>query len=323
MLALLIYTLYVRIRNIIIVVLLAALSLLSYLALSQNESESKNSQSLQSSQYPLLAKRLFTEEGSQLIINFSDLRKSLKEYYQVNNLTGSLYFEYLPTGTSIRVDGDNQEVAASLMKLPIAMVLYKASELNKIDLDKEISLKPEWLDKSYGNLYLKGPGYKLTLREAAKIMLTESDNTALAAITASIEGQVSEKENPFAFLDADYSQNSDMTVSIGARAYSSFLKCLYYSCYLEKQNSEEVLQYLTDSKFDTRLVSGINESTTVAHKIGTFSNTTQSDCGIVYLDKKNYVICVMVDGPENSATDQHISNLSKMTFEYVARHNNP
>lgn len=321
--ACLIYTLSVQRKIIITGIFLSVLCLVGLFALLKNSSDTNNTQSHESDKYPLLAKRLFTEEDSQLIINFSDLRKSLKEYYKTNNLTGSLYFEYLPTGTSIRVDGDNQEVAASLMKLPIGMVLYKASELNKLDLDKEITLKTEWLDDSYGNLYKKGAGYKLSLREAARIMLSESDNTALAAITASIEGQVSEKENPFAFLDADYSQNSDMTVSIGARAYSSFLKCLYFSCYLDKNSSEEILDYLTKSQFDNRLVSGVDGNTTVSHKIGTFGDTTQSDCGIIYVDKKNYVLCVMVDGPENQITDKHISELSRITFQFITQRKNP
>lgn len=270
-----------------------------------------------SSLYPLLAKRIFVDNPNEPIINFTGLRSSLKEYFQDNNLTGSLYFEYLPTGTSIRVDGDNKQIAASLAKLPIAMVLYKSAELGKLDLDKKVTLKQEWLDNSYGTLYQKGVGYELTLREAAKIMLTESDNTALSAITASLEGIVTEEENPFSFLDADYQQNADQTVSIGARSYSSFLKCLYFSCYLEEQNSQDILNYLVQSKFNSRLVAGVGSGVDVAHKIGTFSNTTQSDCGIIYFEKKNYILCAMIEGPNNETTDNHIAELSRMTYNYI------
>lgn len=280
-----------------------------------NKPDTKQQASLDN--FPLLAKRVLVDEPSEPIINFTGLRSQLNSYFTSHGLTGSVYFEYLPTGTSIRINGDNQEVAASLIKLPIAMVLYKTSELGKINLDNEVSLKKEWLDSSYGDLYRKGEGYKLPLRQAAKIMLSESDNTALGAIANSIEGLVPEDENPFAFLDADFHQNEDLTVSIGARSYSSFLKCLYYSCYLDKKDSQEILTWLTESKFNTRMTAKLGKDVTVAHKIGTYNNQTQSDCGIVYVPKRNYVFCAMIDGPDNASTDAQIAELSKIAYDFV------
>lgn len=148
-------------------------------------------------------------------------------------------------------------------------------------------------------------------------MLSESDNTALSAVTASLEGKVDENENPFSFMDADYQLNTDQTISIGARSYSSFLKCLYYSCYLNEQNSSEILRDLSGSSFDSRLVAGVGSDVAVAHKIGTFGDTTQSDCGIIYLDKKNYLLCIILDGTDGPATDQHIAAMSKMVYDFV------
>lgn len=267
--------------------------------------------------FPLLSKRIFVDDPNEPIINFTPLRKSLQNYYQDNNLTGSLYFEYLPTGTSIRITGDNREVAASLIKLPVAMELYRASEMGKVNLDTDVELQQAWLNDKFGTLYQKGAGYKLSLREATKIMLSESDNTALAAIAHSVEGLVPVEENPFEFLDADFQQNDDLTISISARSYSSFLKCLYFSCYLEKQHSQELLHYLTQSDFNSRLAAGVDDDVTIAHKVGNFGDTTQSDCGIVYLDKKNYLLCAMVDGSDNPTTDSHLAELSRITYNFV------
>lgn len=269
------------------------------------------------SDYPLLARRIFLENPNEPIVNFSNLRSSLNSYFTENNLEGGLYFEYLPTGTSIRIAGEEKEVAASLIKLPAAMELYKASELGKIDLDDEIELRAEWLDSGFGDLYKKGAGYRLTLREAVEIMLRDSDNTALKAISVSMLGKVDQNENPFNFLDADFTQNPDFTVSIGTRSYSSFLKCLYFSCYLSKEHSQEILDFLSNTSFKSRIVEGVDSGVTVAHKVGNFGQSTQSDCGIVYLDRKNYVLCIMLEGPDNEETDKRIATLSKMTFEFL------
>jgi beta-lactamase class A len=307
-----------QIRRLAIIGTITLLLCITSFALGRNTAPKTAVAYQEAAQYPLLAQRIFTDDQSDNIVNFAPLRKSLRAYYDDNQLEGGIYFEYLPTGTSIRVDGDEEEVAASLFKLPAAMDLYRAAEMGTVDLDKKIALQPEWLDKDYGTLHQKGAGYRLSLRDAAKIMLTESDNTALKAVSSSIAGKLKSDEYAFNSLDVDITQNADFTVSVGPRGYSSFLKCLYFSCYLTHHNSDEILRYLSESKFNGRLVAGIaDKSIKVAHKIGVASTTTQSDCGIVYLPRRHYVACIMIRGAERPNTDKHIAELSKRMYEYL------
>jgi beta-lactamase class A len=268
--------------------------------------------------YPLLAKRLFIDEPNDVIIRFSELRKDLNAYFEEHDLTkGSLYFEYLPTGTAIRINGDDREIAASLMKTPSAMDLYRLAELGKVNLDAPIALKSEWLDDEFGTLYKKGAGYQLSLREATKIMLEQSDNTALNAITDAITGKRSVDDSVLRAVDVDYQQNADLTVSINARSYSSFLTCLYFSCYVNHEHSQELLDYLSHTDFPDRIVAGIpNKSVQVAHKIGV-ANDSQSDCGIVYVPKRNYVLCVMLHLPATTDTDDRIAEISRKVYDFV------
>jgi hypothetical protein len=268
--------------------------------------------------YPLLADRVLGESPKNPLINFSLLRNDLEKYFTDNHLTGSMYFEYLHTGTQVRVNGDEEQAAASLLKVPLAMELYKAAELQKIDIHQQITLKEDELDSAYGTLYQKGAGYSLTLEEAAKIMLHDSDNTALKAIADTIDGLIPTDEGVFSYLDADITQGEDLSVAIGARSYSSILKCLYFACYINNDDSELLLGYLTETNFNNRLIAGIDDkSIRVAHKIGVFQDKTQSDCGIVYLPDRPYVFCAMINGQDNDATNQHIANLSRKAYDYV------
>jgi len=269
-------------------------------------------------EYPLLATRLFIDSPNDPIINFSQLRNSIEDHVKNNSLEGSIYFEYLPTGTSIRVGAEKREVAASLMKLPAAMSLYKASELGRINLDTKISLREEWLDSAYGDLYKKGAGYTLTPRQATEVMLTDSDNTALKAVAASIPPVQNTEDNPFASLDIDIIQNNNLTVSVSSRSYSSILKCLYFSCYLNKSNSQELLGYLDKSVFKSRLRAGVSDnSLPIAHKVGNYTQDTQSDCGIVYLPKQNYILCVMLKAKDNPEGDKMIADISKIVYDFM------
>ncbi len=269
--------------------------------------------------YPLLAKRLFIENPNDVIINFAGLRTELTSYLENQNIQGSLYFEYLPTGTSVRVQGDEELVAASLMKIPVVMELYRTAELGRIDLDKKVPLQREWLDDKFGTLYKKGEGYEISMREAAKLALTESDNTAISAILYSTRDTLKPEENVINSLDVSLERDDQLLLSISARSYASFLKCLYFSCYLDKADSQEILDYLTESKFNNRMRAGIPDNVLIAHKIGTYSNKTQSDCGVVYEPSRNYILCVMLYVGDNTSGNSHIANLSRITYEYIKK----
>lgn len=271
--------------------------------------------------YPLLAKRIQIENPNDVKINFSDLRKQLEIYVKQQQNPGSLsiYYEFLPSGVAININDKNESIAASLMKLPVVMNLYRASELGLVDLDRKIPLQEQWLNQEYGKLYQKGVGYELTLREAAKLTLRDSDNTALLMIWDSIEkAGLPLDEQSLNYLDVNFSIVEDGRALIGARSYSSILKCLYLACYNTKNSSQQMLEYLADSTFTNRLTRGISPDVKVSHKIGTYNIRYQSDCGIVYLDKNNYVLCVMIEGQDPLASDQ-IAQVSEIVYDYMTK----
>ena len=88
-------------------------------------------------------------------------------------------------------------------------------------------------------------------------------------------------------------------------------------CFLNFDDSQAILNDLTtDSNDNSRIRAGVPSNIPVARKIGSFSDLTQSDCGIIYVPDKNYLLCVMLDesGP---AADKDIKNLSTMVYKYI------
>lgn len=271
-----------------------------------------------SEEYTLLAPRLFLDNPNDTRINFSGLRSSVRNYFSENDVSGTLYFEYLPTGTSIRVNGDERFTAASLMKLPVAMELFKAKELGVADLNQKVTLKQEWLNDGFGDLYKKGAGYELSLQELVEILLKDSDNTALRAIIETNDRVLGTNDRALGSLDIEYTLGNDQSIQIGSRSYSSFLKCLYFACYNNKEDSQAILNLLSETKFNNRIVSGIADpNVVIAHKIGVANVNWQSDCGIVYIPSSNYVLCIMLEGTDNDAINAHFAALSKLAYEFV------
>jgi beta-lactamase class A len=208
-------------------------------------------------------------------------------------------------------------IAASLIKVPLAMNLFRAAELHKLNLDQMVTIAPGEVDAGYGILWQKGAGYKLTLRQAAEAALEQSDDTATHVIYDHVNGLLSDSQQSLASLDVDQNLDNGQAV-ITARAYSSVLKSLYYSSFLSTPDSETILGYLTKSTETRRLTAELPKNVSVAHKNGV-NNTiwAQSDCGIVYVPSRPYFICAMVGLPENQA-NTFIANVSKTVYNYVS-----
>lgn len=271
--------------------------------------------------YDLLAGRIQVENPNDSIIDFRPLQTSLEEYVSDNSLTGkiSLFFEYLPTGSSIGIDEYKPQIGASLLKLPLSMSVYKAAEEGALDIDEVTPLKEEWLNNQFGDLYKQGAGYPISTKQAVKEALTQSDNTAALMLYEKVSiAQNTSTPTVLGFIDANYSETSSHEVLIDSRSYASILKCLYFACFLSKDNSQQILLHLTQSVSSNRLTAGVPKDLKIAHKIGNFNKTpaTQSDCGILYAPKRNYVLCIMID-EEDPIASEHIANLSRLVYQYT------
>lgn len=284
----------------------------------------KNSLNTKQERYNLLADRILSTNGNERIVNFTDLRQKLTDYTDANlqNIDYSIYYEYLPTGTSVGLNETHTLIGASLLKVPFAMQYYHALEEGTLKKDDIITLTQANLDSTYGSLYKKGSGYKLTLDDLVTTMLRDSDNTALRALADVLSQKVGLQtiDQVFNFVDLSYASDKEGSTLIGAEAYSSILKCLYFACYISKEHSQEVLYTLTNTTFNDRLKRYIPQDTmpTIAHKIGSFEQSTQSDCGIFYVPTRPYLLCVMINGSDEFAS-QHIGKISVIVYEHMTQ----
>lgn len=280
--------------------------------------------------FEFVSPRVQTESSADILLDFSVLRTTLEAYIEESGYDAALYFEYLPNGTSFEAgSSDTKYKSASLNKVSMALNVYAMAEAGQYNLDDVVTLQADDLDNTYGDLYKEGEGYSMTIRQATRIMLTESDNTAYNALTRIFIENLPEDTSGLSAsneLDSFYEVIPDEVRGgniglITARSYSKFFKCLYYSCLLSVEHSNELLEYLASSNYDLRLTQPIPISVAVAHKYGVYYDETQNDCGIVYLENRNYVLCVMMNGTVQQGNEL-IQLLSEITYTYV-RDQNP
>ena len=274
--------------------------------------------------YPFLDPSVYEDNQHQEIIDFDPLRQNITAYLQSLSVSYSFYFEYLPNGVTIRDDEDSFSQAASLMKTPLVMDLYKLAEQGKISLSDKETIEPVDIDTDpvYGNPTHLETGQTISLSQAAQITLNDSDNTTLNIIKSVILPLVDQTSDSFRYLDLDYSVGglaNNAQITISARSYSSILTCLYFACLNSPEDSTNILKYLTNSAEPNRLAAGVGSGTLVAHKVGSAGSTAQSDCGIVYYPQKPYLICLMLFNipSTNTNVDPYFQHLSQMTYDYI------
>lgn len=287
----------------------------------QNSDELSSSRQFVKEQeaYPLLSKRILQEFPQDVLINFLDLRMQLRKEVAPFGDTFGFYFEYLPTGTSIGIHEKDEFHAASLFKLPVVMAYYRALERDPGQKDKQVLLEATMLDKRFGSLWQKGEGYPIALSEAVKLALIESDNTAAKVLVPHVTRK--DFASVYEGLDINLDIDDDGAI-LTAKNYASILKALYFSSVLEKDSSEEILDLLTKTKFPDKLAAGVPANIPVAHKIGDFIDKSGkqqvfTDCGIVYVPRRPYVLCLLSVSNEQVARER-MQLVSRIVYDYIS-----
>ncbi|OGM19867.1 hypothetical protein A2686_01205 [Candidatus Woesebacteria bacterium RIFCSPHIGHO2_01_FULL_38_10] len=278
--------------------------------------------------YPLLAKRIFVDNPNDIIIDFTKLRNQLKGYAVEGNVRYGIYFEYLPTGVYIGVNERETFYRASLIKVPIVMKAYKLKEEGKIRKDEILPITRDDIDRGYGSLGNEGRS-EIAFTEAIKLILTKSDNTAFKVVNRRVNKEIEEQGDEvekaiidvFDYLDIPRDESGE-TEALTARNYSSIMKSLFFSAYLNYENSNEILSILGESEFTDWMPEPIPDDIIVAHKTGIFDieesiYSVHSDCGIVYYPNRPYLQCIMVNSADPKTSLKIIREISKMIYDYM------
>lgn len=308
-----------KILGILVAVSILGNIILSYfIASNPSAGNIKSNESSDHTQFPYLSLRIFSEDQNDILINFLPLRDAIRTYIaKQSDDTLGIYFEYLPSGNSIGVNDKMEVRLASLIKIPVIMAVYKQIEFGKLSKNQTLIIQQEHINKEFGDLWKRGVGTSISLKEAVDLALKKSDNTAADLLTATLpEGAI---DHVFDSLDIPKDKQNNLPI-ISPKNYSSILRSLYLASYLTKDHSNEILEVLTQTDFKDTISSDIPSSIPIAHKIGVYNQpgkeTIFSDCGIVFVPKRPYIYCIMTDANQKQA-NQYLQFLSKMIFGYI------
>ena len=305
---------WLKMKTITLVVIVAVLVVANVTtATLWQKAERLTSDVNQSDKYSLLNPARNLIEQKDLIINFQPLRDYLSDKYETDPNV-SIYFEYLPTGANIAVNKDAEFYPASLLKVPIAMAVVKKIEDREWKWTNELVLLPADKDKEFGTLYKESSNSTWTIEELIRRSMSDSDNTAHFILLRNLEqGEIEDVYDHIGlkgFLDADG--------NISAKRYSVILRALYNASYINEENSEKLLLYLSQSQFGEYIESGIPDDLIFPHKIGiNYNERVFTDAGIIYAQNRPYLLIVMTKNKEMQEAKDLMKDISKSVYEYV------
>ena len=232
---------------------------------------------------------------------------------------GAVVFDPI-SGQSASLNADRRFVAASLSKLYALLTLYSAASRGELSLDDEITMRASdvWAEGT-GVLYGQPVGTTMTLRECARYLIEESDNTAEVMLNR----YLGEEE-----IEAELRR-------VGARSTSYWvpntttpddvllvLKAISDPSHTSPELSAEMLEIMTGTSFEDRLPGPLPEGTRVAHKIGSWE-TTFSDAGVVLPEgasgaEEGYYVVVFSEGAPEDAARETIRDVSLEAYRALA-----
>ena len=227
--------------------------------------------------------------------------------------------------------------AASTMKLPVMMEIFRLVQEKRLRLDEPLEVKNKFYSIVDGSEYRLGKdddsdeevyrriGQKMTVLELMEHMITWSSNLATNLLIERVT-----PEKVMALMRSLGA--SDIQVLRGVEDGKAFragknntttaydlmllLKLIAENKFQSKKACEKIVEILAAQHFNDGIPAGVPAGTRVAHKTGEITNHTH-DAGIVYPpDGKPYVIVVLTKGiADQKQSNKLIAEISRTVYQ--------
>jgi beta-lactamase class A len=238
----------------------------------------------------------------------------------------AISIEDLNTGLSTSVNGDAQMPAASTIKIPVMVEVFRQLSAGNFDLNRTVTLTASDRDWGWGDLADAAGGSRYTVAHLLKLMIDESDNTATNMLIRLV-GRTNVNRT---MTDLGLTQTAlhDYIRSEGPIRYAlrtsprdmvHLLDAMAHHTLVDDWSSREMIGILSGQTHNGLLPEPLPAGTTIAHKTGTLHDTL-NDVGIVFLNSEPYVIAVMAtDLPTLDAGYSFIRGISRVAYDAFTR----
>ena len=231
----------------------------------------------------------------------------------------------LTTGLTSGVNASANMPAASIIKIPVMVEVFRQMSLGTIGLNDTLHLQPGDRDNGWGDLADARTGSAYTISKLMWLMITESDNTATNMLIRRV-GRIHINAT-MRTLGLGQTRLGDYIRSEGdIRSLRSspndmmkLLEAMAQDRLVDEWSSRAMITILTGQHHNGLLPQPLPAGIQIAHKTGTLHDTL-NDVGIVYMNSQPYIIAVMTTHlPSLDSGRRFIRNVSSAAFRQLSR----
>jgi len=254
--------------------------------------------------------------------------------------TVAVAFRDLQTGRELLINPGVSFHAASTMKVPVMLEVYREAREGRLSLDERLPVRNEFrsiadgstfsvspADDSEQTLYKKVGGAE-TVRELLRLMITESSNLATdiiiervtpARVMGLMRRMGARDIRVLRGVEDGKAFERGLNNTTTARDLLILLRAIAEGRAVSRQASREMTDILLAQKFNEGIPAGLPAGTRVAHKTGSITKI-EHDAGIVYVPgRRPYVLVVLVRGiAEEARSHKLIADISRAVYEDLA-----
>lgn len=269
------------------------------------------------------------------------LTRDIDSIFSKEEGTFAVAFKNLQSGETLLINEHEKFHAASTMKVPVMVEVFKQAEAGKLSLDDSLELKNEFRsivdsspfslnseDDSEQKLYLN-LGSKRTLRALVYDMIIVSSNLATNLIMELVDAKkVTASMRDIGANDMEVLRGVEDTKAFekGMNNVTSAFDLMIVFEKLAKRElvsakaSGEMVDILLDQKFNEMIPAQLPKGVKVAHKTGNVSGV-RHDAGIVMLPNGDQYVLVLLSKnlKDEEAGIKAMAAVSKLLYDYVVR----
>lgn len=281
--------------------------------------------------------------GTLLLLDVSsaltDLRKKLESEIQKSGAEVGLAFKDLETGENVLIKADVMMHAASLMKVPVMIEVFRQAEQGTFRIDERILVKNEFesivdgspysltvTDDSDDDIY-RYIGKEISIQELVYRMITVSSNLATNILIELVDVKnVMRTLNELGInkmkvlrgVEDIKAYEKGLNNQTDALSMMQVMLSILEGSAGSEQACQQMVEILSQQEFRAKIPAGIPEGIRVANKTGSITRIDH-DAAIVFpRGRKPYVLVIMTRGIENREdAERLIAGLSKLIYQKV------
>jgi beta-lactamase class A len=248
--------------------------------------------------------------------NPDDLKKQIQSAIGNTFKNYSVYVVDYRSNLSMGINESEIFTGASVNKLPIMAALYSEAQNGNVNFDQVITLQQEDIqDYGTGSIRYDPPGTTYTVKTLVRLMMQKSDNTAAFLLGNYVVGlpKVQSIMNGWGLTQTDMAANKTSNKDM-----ELLLRKIYGNNVANPAATAEMLGFMKDTDFETRLPAGVPQDATVYHKTGDGGTGEVHDVGIVVHGTTTYYLGILTSNAGDvNAAEKMEAEISKIVYDFM------